>query len=67
MKSLTGKSEERLTTSIEDRMGAPMFDSRTPYEESTSFCPSAVAPPWLPMAGTTNGLAFFRLKHLTVV
>ena len=28
-----------------------------PYDSSSRRCPSAVPPPWLPMAGTTNGSA----------
>ena len=32
-----------------------MLSSVTPYPASTSTWPSAVAPPWLPIAGRTNG------------
>jgi hypothetical protein len=34
-----------------------MPSSVTPYSVSKIRCPSAVAPAWLPMAGTTNGRA----------
>ena len=45
------------TTSIDERTGAPIVSSEMPYSFRISACPSAVAPPWLPIAGTTNGCA----------
>src|SRR5215213_6928813 len=45
------------TTSIEDLIGAPTDSSVTPRLRRISTCPSAVAPPWLPIAGTRKGLA----------
>ena len=35
--------------------GTPRACSLTPYSASSSRWPSAVAPPWLPIAATTNG------------
>ena len=58
MNTLMGRSRVfSSTTSIVARMGAWTVCSVTPYEASTSIWPSAVAPPWLPMAGTMNGCA----------
>ena len=37
--------------------GTPSACSLTPYSPSSSRCPAAVAPPWLPIAATTNGFA----------
>ncbi len=37
--------------------GTPKVCSVIPNVANTPVCPAAVAPPWLPMAGTTNGLA----------
>ena len=34
---------------------APTLSSVTPRPSSTARCPAAVAPPWLPMQGTTKG------------
>src|SRR5919199_1828322 len=45
------------TTSIEDRTSAPTDSSVMPRLARISTCPSAVAPPWLPIAGTMKGLA----------
>src|SRR5215207_897803 len=45
------------TTSIEDLMGTPTDSSVTPRLRRISTCPSAVAPPWLPIAGTMKGFA----------
>src|SRR5918994_1053296 len=52
------------TTSIEERMDAPTDSSVTPRLRRISTCPSAVAPPWLPIDGTTNGEApaSFRIR-----
>src|SRR5918995_4044107 len=53
------------TTSIEDRIGAPTDSSVTPRLRRISTCPSAVAPPWLPMAGTMKGEAPASFKIWT--
>jgi hypothetical protein len=45
------------TTSIEERISAPTDSSVTPRLRRISTCPSAVAPPWLPIAGTIKGEA----------
>ena len=45
------------STSMEEHTGAPTVASLTPMPASSSACPSPVAPPWLPIAGTTNGSA----------
>ena len=37
-------------------MGTPMLCGVTPYSASISSWPAAVAPPWLPIAGTMKGL-----------
>lgn len=42
-----------------------MASSVIPKPASISFCPSAVAPPWLPMAGTMNGSAPRRFTAST--
>ena len=44
-------------TSMEERMGARTVSSVMPLLASTSIWPAAVAPPWLPMPGITNGSA----------
>ena len=43
-----------LTVSMLERISQPIVASRMPSDARTSSWPSAVAPPWLPMAGTTN-------------
>src|SRR5262249_1046450 len=43
--------------SIEALIGAPADSSVIPKVARISFCPSAVAPPWLPIAGKMNGRA----------
>ena len=43
--------------SIVARISAPIASSVMPSVSSIARCPSAVAPPWLPIAGTTNGSA----------
>ena len=48
------------------RISQPMVASVMPYCSSTERCPSAVAPPWLPMAGKTNGRAPCALSQSTV-
>src|SRR4051794_18887154 len=45
------------TVSIVARISAPIASSVMPSSSSMPRCPSAVAPPWLPIAGTTNGSA----------
>lgn len=45
------------TVSMLERIGQPALLSVTPSPASSAFWPSAVAPPWLPMAGTTKGSA----------
>src|SRR4051812_3466928 len=45
------------TTSIVARIGAPTLASVTPSPASIATWPSAVAPAWLPIAGTMNGSA----------
>ncbi len=42
-------------TSMEDTTGHPMDASQMPARASTWACPSAVAAPWLPMAGNRKG------------
>ena len=37
------------------RISAPISASPIPRVSSSACCPSAVAPPWLPIAGTTKG------------
>ena len=54
-------------TSIDASIGAPTSRSVTPYPASTSRWPSAVAPPWLPMAGTITGSAPRARSHRTSV
>ncbi len=56
----TGVSSLRCpttTVSMVALIGTPMVSSVIPYPASTSFCPLAVAAPWLPMHGKMNGLA----------
>src|SRR5215218_4396116 len=53
------------TTSIEDLIGAPTDSSVTPRLRRISTCPSAVAPPWLPIAGMTKGEAPASFKIRT--
>ena len=53
------------TTSIEERIGAPQSSSVTPRDSRISTCPSAVAPPWLPIEGTINGSAPISFKIAT--
>ena len=43
------------TTSIDETTSAPTLSAVTPRSRSTARCPSAVAPPWLPMHGATKG------------
>ncbi len=45
------------TVSIVARISAPTDSAVTPRCSSIARWPSAVAPPWLPIAGTTNGSA----------
>jgi len=45
------------TVSMLERIGQPTVCSVTPSWARTLICPSAVAPPWLPMAGTMKGRA----------
>ena len=45
------------TVSIVARISQPMASSVIPSDSSIARWPSAVAPPWLPIAGTTNGSA----------
>ncbi len=54
------------TTSMEDRIGAPQNSSVTPKDSRISTCPSAVAPPWLPIAGTIKGSAPISLRVATM-
>ena len=54
------------TVSIVARISAPMASSVMPSVSSIARCPSAVAPPWLPIAGTTNGSAPSSRKPLMV-
>ncbi len=46
-----------ISFSIVARISAPTDSSVMPSELSILSWPSAVAPPWLPIAGTTNGSA----------
>ena len=50
-----------IRLSILDRIGHPQNSSVTPYDSRICFCPTAVPPPWLSIAGTTNGSAHSRL------
>ena len=45
------------TTCMDERMGQPTACSVMPRPSNSSSWPWAVAPPWLPMAGTKNGFA----------
>ena len=45
------------TVSIEERISASRASAVMPSLASVASWPSAVAPPWLPIAGTTNGAA----------
>ena len=45
----------RTTVSISERIGQPTAASVTPSSASSARWPSAVPPPWLPIAATTNG------------
>ena len=48
--------------------GTPSAASLMPNPASTSACPSAAPPPWLPMAGTMNGSAAKeRMASLTIL
>ncbi len=44
-----------VTASMVETISAPTVSSVTPRPASTARCPAAVAPPWLPMQGTTKG------------
>src|SRR2546421_715847 len=50
---------------MDETTGAPTRASVTPSAARTSTCPSAGAPPWLPMPGNTNGRAPCRLRACT--
>src|SRR5215208_2803373 len=50
---------------MEDLIGAPTDSSVTPRLRRISTCPSAVAPPWLPIAGMTKGEAPASFKIRT--
>ncbi len=52
------------STSMEETTGAPQLSAVTPSRCSTAAWPSAVAPPWLPMAGTISGCAPSALIRL---
>ena len=52
--------------SIPARIGHPADAAVTPRCSSTRSCPSAVAPPWLPMHGTRKGRAPRSLNQSTV-
>ena len=54
------------TTSIDERTSQPSQPSAKPYAARTSRWPSAVAPPWLPMAGTRNGMAPWARTQATI-
>ena len=43
------------TTSIDETISAPAVSAVAPRPASTARCPSAVAPPWLPMQGAMKG------------
>ena len=45
----------RTTVSISERIGQPTASSVTPSSASSARWPSAVPPPWLPIAATTKG------------
>ena len=47
-----GATSPRSTVSIEERISQPIASGVIPYAARTSTCPWAVAPPWLPIAGT---------------
>ena len=49
-----GTTSPRSTVSIEERISQPIVAGVIPYPARTASWPSAVAPPWLPMAGTMN-------------
>jgi hypothetical protein len=49
------KPSDRVFTYAKERIGVPQNSSVTPRDSRISICPSAVAPPWLPIAGITNG------------
>ena len=53
------------TTSIDERIGAPQSSSVMPRDSRISTCPSAVAPPWLPIAGTIKGSASISFRIST--
>jgi|GEM_PF-5037263 len=57
------------TVSMEERIGAPIASSVMPYSAMSSIWPSAVAPPWLPMAGTMKGFAssFFSSSMMVLM
>ena len=46
-----------MTVSIDERISAPVYSSVTPYDSMISRWPSAVPPPWLPIAGMMTGIA----------
>ena len=54
----TGRPVESLptwSTASDDRISQPSRSGVIPSVASVSRCPSGVAPPWLPIAGKTNG------------
>jgi len=55
--SNSSRAVPTFLTSISARIGTPIACAVTPYCASTSICPSGVAPPWLPIAGTMKGRA----------
>ena len=54
-----------FTGSMRSWMGAPRVSGVCPRCLSTSICPAAVPPPWLPIAGRMTGVASFCFTAAT--
>ena len=52
-----GALRQTMTVSMLERIGQPSGLLGDAVRSSTCRCPSAVPPPWLPIAATMNGLA----------
>ena len=57
------------TASMEETMGTPIVSSVIPKLERIIRCPSAVEPPWLPIAGIIKGLhpSSFGKSHTVLI
>jgi hypothetical protein len=57
-----------ILVSMDERISAPVTSSVIPNVCNSSRWPSAVPPPWLPMAGIRNGIAlnFFEVIYYSL-